>query len=44
MWMYPPLVEAGLLEVETYAARCQNAFSQYTVTRPMMYLCLEAER
>ena len=47
-WVYPPLedamVEAGLQEVETYVSCRQNIMAQYIVTRPIMDLCLAAER
>ena len=47
-WVYPPLAEdmdeVGLQEVDTYFSRSQNIASQFIVTRPIMYLCLAAER
>ena len=38
------MVEAGLQEVETYVSRCQNIVAQCIATRPIMDLCLAAER
>ena len=47
-WVYLPLedtmVEAGLQEVKTYVSCLQNTMAQYIVTRPIMDLCLAAER
>ena len=47
-WIYLPLEEAmeesGLQEVETYVSRFQNTVSQFIDTRPIMDLCLAAER
>ena len=47
-WVYPPLsevmAEAGIQEVETYVARCQKTSVQYITTRPVMGLCLVAEK
>ena len=47
-WMYPPpeeaMVEAGLHEVETYVSHHQSTFTQFIATRPIMDLCLAAER
>ena len=47
-WVYPPLedvmVEAGLQEVETYVSHHQNTVAQYIATRPIMDLCLVANR
>ena len=36
--------EAGLQEVDTYVYRRQNTVAQFIVTRPIMDLCLAAER
>ena len=48
VWTYPPkedaMAEAGLQEVETYISRLQNTVTQFIVTRPIMDLCLAAER
>ena len=48
VWFYPLLegamAEAGFLEVETYIYRCQNTVTQFIATRPIMELCLAAER
>ena len=38
------MAEVGLQEVETYISRRQNTMSQYIVTRPIMDLCMAAER
>ena len=38
------MIEAGLDEVTTYVARCQNTGVQLIITRPIMYLFLAAER
>ena len=47
-WVYPPLSEAMeevlLQEVEAYISLCQNTVSQFIATRPIMDLCLAAER
>ena len=47
-WVYPLLTEAmykvELQEVETYISRHQNIVSQFNATRPIMDLCLVAER
>ena len=48
MWVYPPigvaLAMVGLWEIGLYIARCQNMVAQYIVTRPIMELCLAADR
>ena len=48
MWVYPPLddamAEVELQEVETYVSRRQNTVAQFIATRPIMDLCLAAER
>ena len=48
VWIYPPLealmVEAELQEVDTYVSRRQKTVTQFIVTRPIMDLCLVAER
>ena len=48
VWVYPPLkdaiLEAGLQEVEAYVYCCQNKVTQFIVARPIMELCLVAER
>ena len=48
MWVYPPIGAAlemvGLEEIGVYIARCQNMVAQYIATRPIMDLCLAAER
>ena len=36
--------EAGLEELETYIFIRQNMVAQYIVTRPIIDLCLEADR
>ena len=33
----------GLEEMENYVSRRQNAATQYIVTQPVLYLCLETE-
>ena len=38
------MVEAGLQEFETHFSRLQNTFTQLIATRPIMDLCLAAER
>ena len=47
-WVYPLLneaiSEAGLQEVETYFYRRQNTVAQFIVARPIVDLCLVAER
>ena len=47
-WVYPPLAEemeeALLQEVETYASHHQNIVAQLITTRPIMDLCLAAEK
>ena len=47
-WLYPPLedvmADAGLQEVETYVSHHQNTVAQYIATRPIMDLCLVANR
>ena len=35
---------AGLEEVDMYVPRRQNTITQYIMTRPILELCLEAER
>ena len=48
VWLYPPLedamVEAELLELETYVSLRQNTITQFIKTRPIMDLCLSAQR
>ena len=48
VWTYPPLedamAEAGIHEVETYVYRRHNKFAQFIAIRPIMDLCLTAER
>ena len=48
VWIYPPLedvmAEARLQEVEIYVSRLQNTAAQFIATRPIMELCLAAER
>ena len=48
VWTCPLLedamAEAVLQEVETYISRRQNAFTQFIATRPIIDLCLAAER
>ena len=48
MWTYPPvedvMAEMGIQEVETYVSRNQKIVTQFIVTRPIMDLCLAAER
>ena len=43
-WVCTPLTEAVLQELETYAARHQNTFTQYISTRNIVDLYLAAER
>ena len=38
------MAEAGMQEVETYISRHQNTVTQFIATRPIMDLCLVAER
>ena len=38
------MAEAGLKEVETYISCCQNTVAQFIAIRPIMNLCLAAER
>ena len=38
------MIEEGLQEVETYVSYHQNKVAQLIATRPIMYLCLSAER
>ena len=38
------MLEVGLQELETYVSRHQNTVVQYIATRPIMDLCLAAER
>ena len=35
--------EAGLQVVDIYVSCCQNTFSHFIATRPIMYLCLVEE-
>ena len=46
--IYPTLdaemEEIGIEEVDSYALLCQNSIAQYILTRPIMELCLVAER
>ena len=48
VWLYPPLedviVEELLQEVETYLYHLHNTVAQFIATRPIMDLCLAAER
>ena len=48
VWVYPPLedaiAEAGFQEVDTYAYRSHKTAAQFIATRPIMDLCLVAER
>ena len=48
IWVYPLLeyaiAEAGLQEVDTYVSGLQNTAEHFIVTRPIMYMCLVAER
>ena len=37
-------VDMVLQEVETYFSQCQNTYAQFIATRPIIDLCLEAER
>ena len=47
-WVYPPIWTAmamvGLDEIGVYIARRQNTVAQNIATRPIMDLCLAAER
>ena len=47
-WVYPPiglvLVTVVLEEIGVYITRRQNTVAQYIMTRPIMDLCLAAER
>ena len=47
-WVYPPIGAAlamvGLGEIGVYIVRRQNTVAQYIATRPIMDLCLTAER
>ena len=47
-WVYPlmedVMAEVGLQEVETYFSCRQNTVEKYIVTRPIMDLCLVANR
>ena len=47
-WVYPPigaaLATVGLDEIRVYTARCQNMVAQYIAIRPIVDLCLAAER
>ena len=38
------MAEAGMKEVETYVSFRQNTMAQYIATRPIMDLCLVANR
>ena len=48
VWVYTPLEdamsEARLQEVKTYVSRLQNTVTQFIATRPIMDLCMAAER
>ena len=48
IWVYPPLAvvmaEAGMEEVETYIAQCHKTVTDIIMIRPIMDLCLAAER
>ena len=48
VWLYPPLedviVEELLQEVGTYLYHLHNTVAQFIATRPIMDLCLAAER
>ena len=48
VWVYLPLddvmAEVELQEVETYVSRRQNTVAQFIASRPIMDLCLAAER
>ena len=47
-WFYQTLedamAEVGLQDMETYVSGSQNTVAQYIATRPIMDLCLAAER
>ena len=47
-WEYPSLGdavrEAGLEGIDTYVSRQKNTVAHYIATRPILDLCLEAER
>ena len=47
-WVYPPIGAAletvGMDDIEVYIAWLQNTITQYIATRPIMELCLAAER
>ena len=47
-WFYPPLkyatAEAGLQEVETYIYFSHNTVAEYIATRPIIDLCMLADR
>ena len=47
-WTYPPLeeamAEAGIREVETYIDHCQNTFTLYIKTSPIIGLCVAEVR
>ena len=48
IWNYPPLEEAtqeaGIEDMEVYTRRPHNTMTKHIPTRPIMDLCLEAER
>ena len=48
LWFYHPLehvmVEAGFQNMNTYVSRRYNTVAQFILTRPIMELCLAAER
>ena len=48
VWLYhlleDTMVESGLQEVENYVSPCHNTVSKFITTRPIMDLCLAAER
>ena len=48
IWVYPPIVVAletvGVDEIGVYIAFRQNTVTQYIATRPIIDLCLMAER
>ena len=47
-WVYPPLdaeiTAVGLEEVDTYVLHLYNTIAQYIATRPILEICLAAER
>ena len=47
-WVYPPLedtmAESGLQEVDTYVSRLHNTVAQFTVTSPIVDLCLSVKQ